>query len=107
MNRRNLSAIIGALLLAGCASVPETRLLVNPNGTLTLNLPKDFEAEDFTAKGKIGTNVIDITAKRISTKNNPAVIGASTEQVQAQWQGINQLFENAIRAAAKGASPIP
>lgn len=106
MNNRMVAGLfVGlALIMAGCASVPATKVKV---GELMLSLPKDFEAEDFAAKGKIGTNVIDLTAKRISTKNNPAVIGASTEQVQAQWTGINQLFENAIRAAARGASPIP
>lgn len=88
-------------LLTGCAVVPTTKIRI---GAVSFELPKDFEAVDFSAEGRIGTNLVKIAAKSISTKNNPAVIGASTDQIRAHYEGAQGLVKVALEASEKGAA---
>jgi uncharacterized protein YceK len=105
---KKLSLIISIIALCGCASVPATKATF---GGHSFTFPKDSSADKLELSVRSGANELIFKADNWSTKNNPAVIGASTEQIRAHYQGAEGLVKTAIEAAEKGAAksvvPIP
>lgn len=102
--------IVLIVLGAGCFSprVPET-VLATPFG-LDFRGPKDMEVEIEGLQYQRATNgAVVLTAKSVRTKsrNNPAVIDASTEQIKAHWEGARGIAGEVVEKAVKGAKPIP
>lgn len=111
MNKlRILALTLLVLVSAGCLAprVPQTEL-ETPFG-LNFRGPKDMELEFEGVQYQRATNgTVTLTAKSIKTKsrNNPAAIDASSEQIKTHWDGVRGLAGDLVERAAKGAKPVP
>lgn len=88
---------VPSFMLIGCVQVPASRLTFMG---ATAYLPKDFTADRVHAEVKTGTNSFVFDAVKMTTKNNPDVINASTAQLEAV---INATANAAGAAAAQAA----
>lgn len=108
MNKLRILAVALVALADGCTSVPQT-VIETPFG-MNFRGPKDMELEFDGVQYQRTTNgTVTLTAKTIRTKsrNNPAAIDASTEQIKSHWEGVRGLAGELVERAAKGAKPGP
>lgn len=95
---------LAALMLAssGCVQVPTSEIRF---GSARARLPKDLVADLVEVTLVNGTNQLVFRAHKISTKNNPEVINASTAQIETAIRATGDVAANlagqALKAAAK------
>jgi hypothetical protein len=97
MNKKLILISLFALIAAGCVSIPQT-VIKTPYGEF--RGPKDMEIEGLSIR-KETNGVVTISAKVIRSRNNPEVIGASTAQIEAHYNGAEKLARAAIETSAK------
>ena len=97
MKKLLLSTIVCSIL-TGCIAVPASRITFMGASAY---LPKDFSADKVEATVHMGTNSFTFTATKMTTKNNPAVIDASTAQLTAVINATADAVGKVAGSAAK------
>lgn len=103
MKAVSLVGILAAVVLgAGCVQVPSSVIRF---GNASAQLPKDLTADKLELVLVSGTNTMKFSAAKLSTKNSPEVINASTAQLEAvinaTANAAGQAAAEALKAAAK------
>lgn len=93
-------ALIG-LLLVGCATVPSTKVAINPNtGVVILDSPKEITISNLTAHLPNGTEVL---LSGYSSKNSPEVLATVAAANAAMADKLLQLTDKLIQLGKEGA----
>lgn len=103
--------ILSSFFLMSCANVSSTRMVFKSEAsTLTLDMPKEVEAENLkiTFNAKQGT--FEITSKSWSSRSQN-LIKAQSEREKAVLESstvlLKEVTETAVRTAIKSAVPLP
>jgi hypothetical protein len=98
--------ILVVLVITGCAQVPTKRIKF---GSASAWLPMDASAEHLKIGIDEGTNHFQFEATGWKTRNSPAAVAASTEQVRARFEGAEALvrtgMETAFQLGKQAAAP--
>lgn len=102
-----LTAVV-LFFFTGCMAprVPQSAI---PTLFGVAKLPKDMDIQIEDLKYFRDTNgVVTLTAKSIRSRsrNNPAVIDSSTEQVAANWNGMKNLVEGGIKTGIETSAKV-
>jgi hypothetical protein len=94
-----------ALVSIGCIAprVPQT-VIKTPFGEF--RGPKDMVIEGLQFQHSTNGTIV-LTAKSISSRNNPEAITASEGQIEAHYRGASVLLEKLAKGAVTGAKPGP
>jgi hypothetical protein len=110
MKRQLIDLVLILLLCSGCSTIRVPQSTYKFNG-IDFRLPKDITAKNVEVTVKSGTNTLTFKAAFITSRNDPNVIGATSEGqvdiINAHYKGTSELTDRAIQAAGKVLIPKP